>query len=75
MEEYILDDKFPQWGKSRYNTVSIEGIVRLQDLLNHIYVLIPVLDADKHYWVGEDEIEKLLRHGKGWLKTTRKKTE
>ena len=68
LEEYILDDKFPQWGKSRYNTVSIEGIVRLQDLLNHIYVLIPVLDADKHYWVGEDEIEKLLRHGKGWLK-------
>jgi len=68
LEEYILDDKFPQWGKSRYNTVSIEGIVRLQDLLNHLYVLIPVLDADKHYWVGEDEIEKLLRHGKGWLK-------
>ncbi len=68
VEEYILDDKFLQWGKSRYTTVSLEGSVRLQDLLNHIYVLIPVLDADKHYWVGEDEIEKLLRHGEGWLK-------
>jgi 3' terminal RNA ribose 2'-O-methyltransferase Hen1 len=30
-------------------------------------VLIPVLDDDKHYWVGEDEVEKLLRHGEGWL--------
>src|SRR5262249_5734211 len=40
---------------------------RLQDLLAHLYVLIPVLDDDKHYWVGDDEVEKLLRHGEGWL--------
>jgi 3' terminal RNA ribose 2'-O-methyltransferase Hen1 len=26
-----------------------------------------VLDDDKHYWVGEDEIDKLLRRGEGWL--------
>lgn len=37
------------------------------DLLTHIYVLVPVLDAEKHYWVGEDEVEKLLRKGEGWL--------
>jgi 3'' terminal RNA ribose 2''-O-methyltransferase Hen1 len=67
VEEYMLDEKFPEWGKSKYYTVSLEGEVRLQYLLNHIYVLIPVLDAEKHYWVGEDEIEKLLRHGEGWL--------
>src|SRR5581483_10140865 len=30
-------------------------------------VLMPVLDDDKHYWVGQDEIEKLLRHGREWL--------
>jgi len=30
-------------------------------------VLIPVLDAEKHYWVGKDEVEKLLRKGEGWL--------
>src|SRR5262249_36181933 len=35
----------------------------------HIYVLVPVLDDDKHYWIGDDEVEKLLRHGKGWLST------
>lgn len=67
VEGYMLDEKFPEWGKSKYYTVSLEGIVRLQDLLNHIYVLIPVLDAEKHYWIGEDEIDKLLRHGEGWL--------
>jgi 3' terminal RNA ribose 2'-O-methyltransferase Hen1 len=67
VEGYMLDEKFPEWGKSKYYTVSLEGEVRLQDLLNHVYVLIPVLDAEKHYWVGADEIEKLLRHGEGWL--------
>ena len=40
---------------------------RCSDLLTHLYVLIPVLDNDKHYWVGDDEVEKLLRHGEGWL--------
>jgi 3' terminal RNA ribose 2'-O-methyltransferase Hen1 len=43
--------------------------IRLQDLLSHLYVLVPVLDAEKHYWVGDDEVEKLLRHGEGWLNT------
>src|SRR5690606_17639931 len=33
------------------------------------YVLVPVLDDEKHYWVGDDEVEKLLRHGEGWLAT------
>ncbi|KNY25193.1 3' terminal RNA ribose 2'-O-methyltransferase Hen1 [Pseudobacteroides cellulosolvens] len=62
-----LDEKFPEWGKSRYYNLTIKGEVRIQELLNHIYVLIPVLDTDKHYWVGDDEIEKLLLHGEGWL--------
>ena len=26
------------------------------------------MDDDKHYWVGDAEIEKLLRHGEGWLR-------
>ena len=50
-----------------YYTVSLKGAVRLRDLLTHIYVLVPVLDADKHYWVGKDEVEKLLSKGEGWL--------
>lgn len=62
-----LDEKFPEWGKSRYYNVLLEGEVRLCDLLRHMYVLIPVLDSEKHYWVGKDEIEKLIRHGESWL--------
>ena len=43
------------------------GVTTLGRMLTHLYVLIPVLDDQKHYWVSEDEIEKLLRHGEGWL--------
>ncbi|MDR2747469.1 MAG: 3' terminal RNA ribose 2'-O-methyltransferase Hen1 [Treponema sp.] len=64
-----LDEQFGEWGNSPYINLSIRGKVRLRDLLNHIYVLIPVFDRQKHYWVGEDEIDKLLNHGKGWLET------
>jgi 3' terminal RNA ribose 2'-O-methyltransferase Hen1 len=64
---YALDEQFPAWGASPYWTLTLRGRQRLQDLLRHLYVLIPVLDDDKHYWVGDDEVEKLLRHGEGWL--------
>ncbi len=62
-----LDQTFPEWGESPYYTVELSGEVRLQDLLTHLYVLVPVLDNEKHYWVGDDEVEKLLRHGGSWL--------
>ncbi len=62
-----LDEKFPDWGESAYHRVELECRVQLQQLLSHLYVLVPVLDNDKHYWVGDDEVEKLLRHGQGWL--------
>ncbi|HET6381795.1 MAG TPA: 3' terminal RNA ribose 2'-O-methyltransferase Hen1 [Armatimonadota bacterium] len=62
-----LDPVFPDWGESRYFSVEIAGDVRLKDLLTHLYVLIPVLDDEKHYYIGDDEVEKLLRHGAGWL--------
>ena len=52
---------------SRIFEVRIAGTVRLRDLLRHLYVLIPVLDNQKHYWVGEDEVSKLLAKGAGWL--------
>lgn len=70
-----LDEKFPEWGASSYYTVELGGNLRLQDLLTHIYVLVPVLDNEKHYWVGDDEIEKLLRHGSGWLSAHPEKEE
>lgn len=62
-----LDPKFPEWGNSRYFSLRLKATCKLSSLLSHLYVLIPVLDDNKHYWVGEDEIEKLLRAGKDWL--------
>jgi 3' terminal RNA ribose 2'-O-methyltransferase Hen1 len=62
-----LDETFPEWGESRYVDARISGEVLLKDLLTHLYVLLPVLDDDKHYWVGDDEIEKLLVKGGDWL--------
>jgi 3' terminal RNA ribose 2'-O-methyltransferase Hen1 len=54
-------------GNSKYVTLHLTGEARLSALLNHIYVLVPVLDDSKHYWVGDDEVAKLLAHGEGWL--------
>src|SRR5580698_5372950 len=54
---------------SKYVNLQLQGHAQLSALLNHLYVLIPVLDDEKHYWVGEDEISKLLTHGEGWLQT------
>ncbi len=65
--QHILDEQFPHWGDSAYFTVELQGQVRLCDLLTHLYVLVPVLDDEKHYWVGDDEVDKLLRHGSAWL--------
>ena len=64
-----LDETFPDWGNSVYIAATLKNTVCLSDLLSHLYVLIPVLDDDKHYWVGDEEVDKLLRHGEGWLST------
>ena len=65
--QHVLDPAFPKWGDSRYFTVRLSATKRVADLLRHIYVLVPVLDDSKHYWVGEDEVEKLLSKGEDWL--------
>jgi len=66
-ESGFLDERFPEWGDSRYVNLTISGKIRLQDLLRHIYVLIPVFDFRKHYWINDKEVDKLLAHGSGWL--------
>lgn len=62
-----LDEKFPAWGSSRYFSLRLRATLPLRTLLSHLYVLIPVLDNNKHYWIGDDEVEKLLAKGEGWL--------
>lgn len=66
-ERTLLDDSFPGWGRSPYIDLTVSGTVRLCDMLDHLYVLIPVFDKQKHYFIQEDEIHKLLSHGEGWL--------
>lgn len=67
IQPFLLDPKFPQWGDGHYYTLKLSGKLPLRQLLLHLYVLIPVLDNRKHYWIGEDEVEKLLAKGEGWL--------
>jgi len=67
MLRHPLDESFPEWGESPYYAIQLEAETTLKQLLSHLYVLIPVLDDNKHYWVGEAEVEKLVRHGESWL--------
>ena len=66
-ERIPLDPAFPDWGESRLRGVTLTGHVRLAEALRQLYVLLPVLDDAKHYWVGDDEVAKLERAGEGWL--------
>ncbi len=66
-ERLPLDNLFPEWGESRYYSLKLTGTATVRTLLSHLYVLIPVLDNNKHYWIGDDEVQKLLEKGSGWL--------
>lgn len=68
VEPVPLDTEFPGWGDSRYVSLVLESrTLTLAEALRHLYVLLPVLDDAKHYWVSDDEVDKLLRSGEGWL--------
>ncbi|MGW2704516.1 3' terminal RNA ribose 2'-O-methyltransferase Hen1 [Streptomyces sp. NPDC001340] len=69
-EPVALDTEFPEWGDSRYVRLVLESEkLTLAEALRHLYVLLPVLDDAKHYWVSSEEVDKLLRAGEGWLPT------
>jgi 3' terminal RNA ribose 2'-O-methyltransferase Hen1 len=67
LDDAAADPRHPLAGDSPYVDLTLSGMIRLADALNHLYVLLPVLDDAKHYWVAPDEIDKLLRAGDGWL--------
>ena len=69
LERHILDDKFTEWGESKYFNLNLKHTIELKKLLTHLYVLLPVLDNDKHYYVSKAEVDKLLERGKGWLES------
>lgn len=67
IERKIMDERFTEWGMSPYINLTLHGDVKLSELLSHLYVLIPVFDRQKHYYVDKAEIDKLLEHGGEWL--------
>ncbi len=66
-QRHPLDPQFPDWGESAYYTVELAKTTTVTEFFNHLYVLIPVLDNQKHYYVDESEIDKLIKRGEGWL--------
>ncbi|RBL90592.1 3' terminal RNA ribose 2'-O-methyltransferase Hen1 [Chitinophaga flava] len=69
VQSFPLDTQYPAWGQSRYFQVTLRNTLPLRLLLSQLYVLMPVCDNDKHYFVGEHEIEKLMEKGREWLET------
>ncbi len=67
-QEHPLDTAFPEWGGASVFSVTLTHQIPLTQALSHLYVLIPALDREKHYYIGPAEIEKLMNHGEGWLK-------
>jgi 3' terminal RNA ribose 2'-O-methyltransferase Hen1 len=62
---YQMDIK----NKSTARFIVLKGLTTLQNGLRQLFVLIPVLDNYKHYYIDEKEIEKIERYGEGWLDT------
>lgn len=62
-----LDVRFPAWGQADLYSLTLDGEQTTRAVLSHLYVLLPVLDNSKHYYVGAEEAEKLLAHGGDWL--------
>jgi 3' terminal RNA ribose 2'-O-methyltransferase Hen1 len=67
IQSFSFNENFPEWGESPYYSVRFSVQATLQRVLSHFYVLLPVLDNHKHYWINEQEVQKLLKHGESWL--------
>lgn len=66
-KRHFLNENFTQWGESNYYSVKLKNNITLQKLLSQLYVLLPVFDYEKHYFISTNEIDKLLDKGKEWL--------
>jgi 3' terminal RNA ribose 2'-O-methyltransferase Hen1 len=66
-EQLPLDERFPAWGPSKYVNLALTHTITLKELLSHLYILLPVLDNDRHFWISQSDIGVLLQKGQGWL--------
>ncbi|MBR2567280.1 MAG: 3' terminal RNA ribose 2'-O-methyltransferase Hen1 [Paenibacillus sp.] len=55
--------------RSTVRHITIRGKQTIQQSLRQLFLLIPVLDNYKHYFISEDEMDKINRYGEGWLDT------
>lgn len=53
--------------------LQIEKEIDIVSLFKQIFVLIPVIDNYKHYQIDQNDADKLLRYGDGWLEHHPKK--
>jgi 3' terminal RNA ribose 2'-O-methyltransferase Hen1 len=67
VENHPLDAVFTDWGNSSYFTIRLRNTLTLKELLSHLFVLLPVFDSEKHYYISKHEVEKLLAKGGDWL--------
>lgn len=61
--EYSFDLKT----RSSARYIRLNGRQTLQTALQQLFVLIPALDDYKHYYISDDEVDKIRRYGAGWL--------
>ncbi|HWO95040.1 MAG TPA: 3' terminal RNA ribose 2'-O-methyltransferase Hen1 [Bacillus sp. (in: firmicutes)] len=67
IERGEADYSFNLKQKSSARYLKLKGQITVQQALRHLFILIPVLDNYKHYFIDEKEIEKIQRYGEGWL--------
>ena len=62
-----LDPDQPAWGEAGVHHVILTGRQTIPAVLNHLAVLLPALEGDRHHFVSSEEVEKLVRRGGEWL--------
>ncbi|MBM4761305.1 3' terminal RNA ribose 2'-O-methyltransferase Hen1 [Bacillus sp. B15-48] len=67
IERGQTDYSFDLKQRSSVRFLTLKGNVTVQNALRHLFILIPVIDNYKHYFIDDREIDKLERYGEGWL--------
>lgn len=67
IERGITDYSFKLKSRSSARYINLTGRQTLQNAIRHLFILIPVLDNYKHYYMDKSEVDKLERYGTGWL--------
>lgn len=51
----------------QFGNLKLIARTTLQKLLSQLFILLPVFDRQLHFWIGESQLEKFIRHSTGWL--------